>query len=446
MSDIAIGRQKAANPFQAGAIAIMLILGIGSFLGVILLGAYAPDMRSGRNGGGHALSNSATGFSAIVQLARATGRNPQIVRSEHEFGTENLLVVTPESGRADLTNILSQRFAKPTLVVLPKWRTQESKKHSGWVDWISLQPLYEPQNVLVPSINLTMAQYRSHGEPLRIHGLPEGVRFRAPRPIQVITGLSKVEPLVPKASAADAPAPPVVSRDDLDDEAWDEMEEGVEPPVPATIKPLITDSRGGIVLAQVDDQPFFILADPDLLSNRGMGDVNQAASAMALLDWLNSNPPESVSFDVSLNGFGHSRSPLKLLFEPPFLAMTICVAVALLLAGVQAFGRFGPARARERAIAFGKAALVDNSAALVRKAGREDRMGGRYAAVIRERAVAIFAISSRLRDGALDAYLDKLKGKHRFTELAAAAEAAESREELLAAAQALHNWQKEKMG
>ncbi len=59
---------------------------------------------------------------------------------------------------------------------------------------------------------------------------------------------------------------------------------------------------------------------------------------------------------------------------------------------MQAFGRFGPARARERAIAFGKEALVDNSAALVRKAGRERIMGKRYAALVRERAVSIFSI------------------------------------------------------
>ncbi|MEJ8629960.1 hypothetical protein P0F65_09395 [Sphingomonas sp. I4] len=33
-------------------------------------------MRSGHDGGTHALSNAATGFSGIVALAGATGRNP----------------------------------------------------------------------------------------------------------------------------------------------------------------------------------------------------------------------------------------------------------------------------------------------------------------------------------------------------------------------------------
>jgi hypothetical protein len=441
MSDIAVGRQKASNPFQAGAIALMLVLGIVGFIGLVVLGAYAPDMRSGQNGGGHALSNSAVGYSAIVQLARATGRHPRIVRSEHEFDTENLLIVTPESPFIDMSPVM-QRGAKPTLFVLPKWETRANPKHRGWVDWVGLQPVEMPIGVLAPEIRFAMTQYRTRGALLVTDpALPRSIQLNAPRPLQVITGLAtppkkdvKKAVTVPKPQFRDNPF------EDEDDSARP------KPPRVHKLKPLITDGRGGIVLAQMDDGPFFVLSDPDLMSNRGMADVRQAASMLALLDWINSNPPDGIAFDVSLNGFGHSKSPLKLLFEPPFLPLTICVAVALLLAGVQAFGRFGPPRARERAIAFGKAALVDNSAALVRKAGRERIMGKRYAALVRERAVAVFAIPSRVKDGELDAHLDRLKGGGRFTDLATAAEEAHDRASMLAAAQALHSWQKEKKG
>ncbi len=445
MSDIAIGRRTESNPFQAGAIALMLALGIVGFVGLLVLGAYAPDLRSGRNGGGHALANGATGFSAIVELARATGRNPRIVRNEHEFGTESLLIATPEDGFVNVGPLLAQRFAKPTLIVLPKWQTRPDPKHGGWVDWVGLQPLYVPQGVLAPGTNFTMAQHRSGGAALVTHGLPAGISLRAPRPLQVITGFRKPAKKKDRVAAAGTGNTASGNAAAQNEGAWED-EEDAAPPRERKITPLITDGKGGIVLGQLDDRPLFVLADPDLLSNRGMGDVRQAASVLALLDWLNSTPPDSVAFDVSLNGFGHSKSPLKLLFEPPFLAMTICIAVALLLAGVQAFGRFGPPRARQRAIAFGKAALVDNSAALIRKAGRERAMGGRYAALVRERAVAIFAIPARVRDGELDIYLDRLKGKRPFSQLAAAAEAADDRETLLAAAQALYVWQKEKNG
>jgi hypothetical protein len=439
MSDIAIGRQKASNPFQAGAIALMLALGIVGFVGLVVLGAYAPDMRSGQNGGGHALSNSAVGYSGIVQLARATGRKPRILRSEHEFGTENLLVVTPENPFIDMSPVM-RRGAKPTLFVLPKWGTRANPRHRGWVDWVGLQPLDMPIGVLAPEIRFTMSQYRSPGAALITDpAMPRNIRLNAPRPLQVITGLEKPR----KKDAKKAAKAAELQRGD---NPFEDDGDATPSPREHKLKPLITDRKGGIVLAQIDDGPFFVLSDPDLISNRGMANVKQAASMLALLDWMNSNPPDGIAFDVSLNGFGHSKSPLKLLFEPPFLPLTICVAVALLLAGVQAFGRFGPPRARERAIAFGKAALVDNSAALVRKAGRERIMGKRYAALTRERAVTVFAVPSRVKDGELEAYLDRLKGGSRFTDLAAAAEAARDRAAMLAAAQALYSWQKEKKG
>ena len=102
-----------------------------------------------------------------------------------------------------------------------------------------------------------------------------------------------------------------------------------------------------------------------------MGSERQARSALAMLDFLNSTDADGVLFDVTANGLGRSRSPLKLAFDPPFLAVTLTIFAAMLLAAWQALNRFGPVRRRERAIAFGKAALVDNSAALIRKAGRE---------------------------------------------------------------------------
>lgn len=419
MSDLGMGRSGAKGEtslFRGVTVALMLAIGLMGFVGMILLGAYAPDLRSGRNGGAHALSNAATGYSALVELARATGRNPAIIRDDHQFDSESLLVLTPESGATNVTKALQGRQAKPTLFVLPKWQTERDPDHKGWVRYSGLKPLYDPVGVLAPGYQFTMRQYRSGGGALETRGLPGGIAFRAPRPWQVITGITRD----PKQ---------------IDDEEYRKATE---------MHPLIVDRHGNMVLVQVGPGPFFVLADPDLLNNRGMKDVGQAASALALLDWMNSNPPDAILFDVSLNGFGHSQSPMKLLFEPPFLAMTLAILAALLLAGIAAFGRFGPVRARGRAIAFGKAALVDNSAALIRRAGREAGLGWRYVAVVRERAVAAFGVPARLRDGALDAYLDGYKGADRFTDLAKAAEEAGDRHSLLAAARALHAWQREK--
>jgi hypothetical protein len=110
---------------------------------------------------------------------------------------------------------------------------------------------------------------------------------------------------------------------------------------------------------------------------------------------------------------------------------------------MQALVRFGAAQRPERAIAFGKAALVDNSAALIRKAGRETSLGPRYVEVIRERAAALFRLPATSSPAALDMRLESLNSRRSFGALAAAAGTAHNRDELLGAAQSLHDWVEE---
>ena len=417
MSDVAIRIPSGdARIFQPRTIALVIAVGIIAFIGMMVLGAYAPDMRSGRNGGAHALSNAATGFNGLVRLAAATGREPRIVRGEWEYDTEDLLIITPESANTNISEPLRGRLGKPTLFILPKWRTSADPEHPGWTQREGIVGRWNPEGILSPAYKLKIERRRGGGKKLLLAPeLPTGIRFSAPRPLQVI---------VEKTS-----------------QGGDGM--GIETKAPRVV-PLISDGAGGIVLAQIDGRPLYVLSDPDLLSNIGMKKLDNARSALLLLDHLNSGGAESIGFDVTMNGLGHSRSPLKLAFDPPFLAMTLAIAAALLLAGLYAMNRFGAPRRRERAIAFGKAALVDNSAAMIRRAGRETRMGYLYAGVIRDRAAAAFGVPAGLRDDALDAYLDGLAGSRRFTDLVREARDAENRETLAEAAQALHRWEKEK--
>jgi hypothetical protein len=410
MSDLAIGRAGGTEgPFRAGTVALMLAVGIAGFVGMLVLGAYAPDLNAGRNGGTHALSNGATGYSGLVRLLEETGHHPLVIRSDHQYGSEDLLILTPDFGTIDLSAPLRGRETKPTLVILPKWQTVKDPDHSGWVRQMGLKSVDDPAATLAPLHRLTIERRQGRGGAALLlgNGLLSAVRFTATQDMQVIVG-----------NASDNP---------------DERQ----------VEALVRDARGGVVVAKLGKGPLYVLADPDLLSNIGMKDLGQARAAIALLEWLNSTGADSIDFDVTMNGLAHSPSPLKLAFEPPFLAMTLGMLVVLVLVGIRALGRFGPTRHRERAIAFGKVALVDNSAALVRKAGREIRLGGRYAAAIRDRAVAAFGVPRTLRDAALDAYLDNLGRRARFTDLVRDLDEAPDKPALVAAARALHDWQKE---
>ena len=399
MSDLAIGG-SAEGAFRARTVALMVAVGVVAFVGMLVLGAYAPDFRRGHNGGGHALSNAAIGYSGLVRLSQATARGGTVIRNDHQLDGEDLLVITPEHGWVQIGRIVQARQTKPTLVVFPKWSVAGDRKHAGWVRRDGTLDRADPAGVLDPEFKLKVLRVASGGRPLvTAPDLPRAIQFHAPRPLQTIAGKG--------------------------------------------MRVLVADRQGRAVVAQLGGRPLYVVADPDLLDNMGMKDARQAAAALALLDWMNSNGATSIGFDVTLNGFGHAKSPLRLAFEPPFLAMTLALAAVLLLAGLHALGVFGAPRRRERAIAFGKTALVDNTATLIRKARRQSRFGARYAAVMRDRAVRAFGVPARLKGDALDAYLDRLPGRSRFTTLAAAADAATDAPQLLAAARALHRWQGE---
>ena len=402
MSEIAIGSSGSDdNVFKRGTMLLIVAIGTLAFIATLVLGAYAPDLRSGKNGGTHALSNAATGFSGLVGLAEKTGRNPVVVRAESQLDSEDLAVITPDTARANLAGILGQRRSRVTLIVLPKWETERDPKRPAWVRVGGLLSPYQPEGVLAPAWELKVTRRRTHNEALvnAAETLPLNVSFVAPRIEQTISG--------------------------------------------AKLEPIITDGEGRILLGESSERPLYVLADPDLLNNHGMGDERQARSALALLDYLNSTGANSILFDVTANGLGHSRSPLKLAFDPPFVAVTMTIFAAMLLAGAQALFRFGAPRRPERAIAFGKAALVDNSAALIRKAGREPRLGARYAEVIRERAASLFRLGPSASRELVDQRLEALNSRTSFTALAAAAANAQRRDDLLAAAQSLHQWVEE---
>jgi hypothetical protein len=164
-----------------------------------------------------------------------------------------------------------------------------------------------------------------------------------------------------------------------------------------------------------------------------------------LLEALNDTDAEGVGFDLTLNGFGQTRNALKLAFEPPFLALTLALFVAAILGGLHGAFRFGPERREERAIAFGKTALVENSAGLVRLVKREHRQGGAYADLIAEEAARASGAPASLRGEELEAYLDRLTPAEapRFSDLAARSRSAADTQEFVSAARALYRWKKD---
>ena len=401
------------NPFDPRLVVSLIAAGITAFILFFVLMAYAPEMRAGRDGRGHALSVSAIGFHGVVELLRGTGRRERLIRDQADLDTGDLVVVALEP-RFDLrliknknaapddrlAGLLERRRGKPTLLVLPKWSVMSDPKKSGWVRSNGMQDP-EVGRYLLRSVG--GVQVHQGGTDARVangRDAMAGIAMPLPRRVQVISGKD--------------------------------------------IEPLLATPGGRSILARHGDGPLYILADPDLLNNQAMRDPARAKAALAMLSALNSTDAESVAFDLTLNGFGKKPSALKLAFEPPFLALTVAIFFAALLAGLHGAFRFGPAAEEGRAIAFGKAALVENSAGLFRIAGREHRTGGAYAELIREEAARVSGAPA-LRGEELDAYLDRFSkpDEKPFSALAAEAGDAADRNHLVSAARALFQWKKD---
>ncbi|HEY5721029.1 MAG TPA: hypothetical protein VIT45_01775 [Allosphingosinicella sp.] len=390
------------NPFNARMVFWLIGAGIVAFAAFMLLLAYAPDFGPRSSGRPTAMSGSAIGFRGVHQLIEKTGSGSYLIRDETDLETADLVVFTLEqmTDPEAIRGLANRRAGKATMLVLPKWQTMPDPKKAGWVRAIGRVSPVNGTEQLKPlgkaGVRLSSAPSRK----VKGQGELDGLEFTLPASPQTVAG--------------------------------------------EAITPLIPGPGGGAVLGRLGNASLYILADPDLINNMGMKDRASAQAAVDMLSILSPSDEGMVAFDLTANGLGKSPSALKLAFEPPFLALTLAVFIAALLAGLHGAFRFGPAAREKRAIAFGKAALVENSAGLFRIAKREHRTGPAYAELIREEAAHATAAGNLHRE-ALDSALDRFTSpdKPSFTELAARASSASHRYDLVGAAHALFQWKKD---
>jgi len=395
--------------FAARTMLIVVLIGVFAFSAFVVLSAYAPDLRSGSDGGAQALSKSAVGFAGVVELMRGMDEPAFISRgplAPTQDGS-GVLVLTPgpANGPGDIRAI---HFTGLKLVVLPKWIVGP---HPLSPDWVQKETIMPPGMVLRPL----------------------GTAFGKIR-LQQRAGVER--PVLRAASGAGFPAGEVLTPGPVDQlqtlsgPGWD---------------PILTDAHGDAVLALSRQGGVAVLSDPDLLNTQGVADLNTARAGVEILDRLRDGGP--AAFDVTLNGYGRGRSLLKLAFEPPMLGATLCFVAAGLMMGLHAAARFGPAERPPPVLALGKRALADNAAALVRMARREPRMAPAYAALTREAAARAVGAPRDLGEDQLDALLDRLGAarglEDRYSSLAAEAAAAKTNAELMSVARRLFQWRGE---
>ena len=374
---------SAARTFSPRAALGLVAVGAIAFL-VLLYAIGAGLTGGGNNGGGHALSKGLTGYAGLARLLESTGVEVIRARDPGRLTDAGLLILTPphDADGAEVARIVeAHRYSGPTLVVMPKWVQVPAAGNGARPGWVALAGTRRATWTGSLAKGLDVALGRVESADFALGG--QAVALGDGNAMQSLT--------IPKEAAI----------------------------------PLVTGSRNTTLVAYLNDSgsypaldewsgwtpsdepdedlfPLVIVAEPDLLDNRGLANKTVALAALALLRRVRDGNEGPVIFDVTLNGLGRARNLLTLAFTPPFLAATLALLLAALAAGWRGFIRFGPPRVAARTIAYGKTALVENSAGLIRRAGRIRLLGAPYAALVTQRTLRALGLPPGSDPAAID--------------------------------------------
>ena len=393
--------QTSTAPFAARTVAILIAVAVFSFGAIMVLAGWSPELRDRDRAGDHPFSTSAIGYNGIVQLLEAQGYPVEISRFKSNLDSHYGLMVLTLSAQGMRKSLEEYDLQSDTLIVLPKW--------SGMVDWTNPSRMKDTDLTTRSSITSVL-------EALGIEG--EVVRTDVPDQVTTPFGRMALKP--------DLQLQLIQSED---------------------LTPIV-NTRDGALLSELSGRGIYILSDPDMINTFGLAERENARFAMQMINMIRYDADEPIIFDATLHGFTRSENLLQMMFDIPFLGVTLVALAAALLLGWAASIRFGPPTRETRAIALGKQALADNSAGLVSMARRETRMAPGYLSLIRRRLARQIGAPRNLTEAQLSELFDRLgpedvSGKT-FSQIEAGLRGpAASREDLMHKARDLWRWRRD---
>jgi hypothetical protein len=402
-----------APVFAVRTVIVMVAAGAVLALATLLLTGFGAEIDRAVGLQPRADARNGIGFHALMELTEATGPYEKvIVGTPDDLYTSDLVVATPraDTQAADVAALIARRTyydddAKqnvegPTLIVLPKWTV------TG-----------------IPLLRDRVTRT----------GLVETKRLAAMLP-----------PMFGPVAVMQRPSEPIRTRWDGARHAFLPPDRAMQTVTGSMLEPVVEARSGGALIAKVKGRDLFIAADPDLFNNFGLGRRENARAALEMLALMHPDDPGGVAFDVTLLYAAGERNVLKLMFTPPFLAVTLALIGGAVLAGMATANRFGPPRREQRAFAAGKLPLIDTITMLTRLAGRTTASGAAYADAMRDIVLRRARPGRMLTDAEVEAHLDSLSpdDERPYSDLRGTIGAAQTEPELLDAAQALHDWRR----
>ena len=383
-------------------------VGLLSFAGAAYFAIFGDQTEAAKTTGTNAFSYSAIGHRAFVETLRRQEIPVLVSRNESaaKAGRSAMLVVAEPSGRAGAEPAIKDLLnAKTILLVLPKWRGRPDPAKPRWVKSVAGVPRAEVERILG-------------------HVVPDGSIKRLADPVSWRAGPLGVAPTLARPQLMQAPR----------------------------LKPIVAGEQGLLVGELVrGEQRIWVLSDPDILSNHGLGRGDNAELALRLVETLRP-AGGAVIVDETVHGFRNQPNLFRAMFELPLVVATIHAAAAIIALMWAATGRFGAPVPAVRSLQAGKTALVGNVAGLLQYGGHGGEILRRYlGATLRDVARQLHA-PRNLDRAALIEWVDRVGDAHgvqakcdtlcREAEAIAGRASADSRR-LAHAAEKLYRWKQE---
>lgn len=393
------GQQQAL--FQRRSLAVMIAIGLSAFIGSTYLMMFGEF---GSTAGASTLSTSAIGHKAFYETLQRVGIPASISRFNtlEKVGNSGLLVLAePDTMDEALQTVSDAKKVQRFLLVLPKWNGVPDHENPGWLRAVLLGGAQE--EVL---------------ERL----LPDGDVVTSSKDRVTVNHLGPVPQLKEKQ---------LIRADDLE--------------------PIIA-YEDGILLGVVSQgsNRYWILSDPDVIANAGIGKGENAAVAIAMIEALLPKGG-AVIFDEVIHGLEQAPNMLRLAFEPPFLTATIAFALAALTALLAGITRLGAAMPAEPPLAAGRETLLHNTAELLEYGGGAGAVMARYPQLIAADVAQRLHVPKTLDEAGQLAWLDRRASRrglaHNASDLLAMAEALSKQKDHRGRARQLsemaHQWKQE---
>ncbi len=342
----------------------LILIGAIAFLVVIYFAIFGLEPNANGTADANSFSNSAIGHKAFVETMRRLDIRVRIGRYDTfaRAAPDDLILILEPRSTDFLPALESLRKGQKILIALPKRSGERDPKKP---DWLARSELIDRQLL---ELGLDLAE--SDLEIRRVDRVASWSR----------NDFGFQPSLSPVQLVADAKG---------------------------KLKPLIA-AKDGILLGTMTLRgvDIWLLSDPDLIANHGLGDGDNADLSIAIIRRL---LPEggAVTIDETIHGFAQEPNLLPRLLAPPFLGVTIAAAFALLVLAWMGAIRFGRPRLSPQGLAAGKTSLIDNAADLLRYGARPENVIRRFAQVLMTETARRLHAPKGLNEKSLIAWLDQ---------------------------------------